>query len=64
MWNDVKEMLNYRNQDLQCQDGDPKAFDFDKMRSYCFYKGNCMSMGLESLFVQLPSGDTFEIVKE
>jgi hypothetical protein len=62
-WPPIKEILKYKNIDLICNDGDEKATDFSKMRSYCYYNGNCMSLGLESLFIQIPQGEVFEIIK-
>ena len=56
-------MLSYKNNNLICKDGDPMAADFEKKRSYCYYNGNCMSLGLESLIFTTPEGWEFEITK-
>lgn len=63
VWDPVKAMLNQRNNGLVCKDGDSKSNDFSKLRSYCYYPDNCMSLALQSLFITLPGGKQFEIVK-
>lgn len=56
LWPKIKNILKFKNSQLMCQDGDEKSSDFEKMRSYCIYDGNCQNLALESLFITLPSG--------
>lgn len=62
-WEPIKDIIKYKNSNIVCKDGSDRTSDFTKMRSYCYYQGNCMSLGLESLFVTLGTSDVFEIVK-
>jgi len=62
-WEPVKEQIKYYNQNLVCSDGNEKTKDYENMRSYCYYQGNCLNLGLQSLFVTLPQGEELEIVK-
>ena len=64
LWPQIKSQLEYKISKLTCKDGDPKTKDFENMRSYCYYDGNCRSMPLESIFFTLRDGKELEIVKE
>ena len=46
-----------------CKDGDQKTRDFEQMRSYCYYPGNCAGLGLQSVFITLKDGKELEITK-
>ena len=63
LWPPIQEILTYKNDHLVCKEGDPKTKDFEHMRSYCYYNGNCLNLALESLLITLPSGKELEIVK-
>mmetsp|Transcript_1112 Transcript_1112/g.2038 ORF Transcript_1112/g.2038 Transcript_1112/m.2038 type:complete len:251 (+) Transcript_1112:1003-1755(+) len=63
LWKPIQEILAYKNSKLTCKEGDPKTTDFEHMRSYCYYDGNCLNLALESLIITLPKGQELEIVK-
>lgn len=62
-WSQLKEIIDEENPSIVCKDGDTKSSDFDKMRSYCYYVGNCHSLGLDSIKLTLQDGSEFEIQK-
>ena len=64
LWQPIREILEYRNNFLICKDGNEKSFSFENMRSYCYYEGNCLNLGLNSLYITMPDGKELEIVKE
>jgi hypothetical protein len=63
LWQPIKEILEYKNKNLICKEGNNKTKDFENMRSYCYYEGNCLNLGLKSLFITFPDGKELEIVK-
>ena len=60
---EVNFSFEYKNKNLICKEGNSKTKDFENMRSYCYYEGNCLNLGLESLFLTLPNGKELEIIK-
>jgi hypothetical protein len=63
LWGPIREILEYKNNNLVCQEGNNKTRDFENMRSYCYYEGNCFNLGLNSLFLTFPDGKELEIIK-
>lgn len=63
LWQPIREILEYKNKNLICKEGNNKTTDFENMRSYCYYEGNCLNLGLNSLFLTFPDGKELEIVK-
>lgn len=62
-WQTIKDEFTSINHDLMCRDGDPRTRDFENMRSYCYYPGNCAGLGLKSVFITLPDLKELEITK-
>jgi hypothetical protein len=62
-WPIIEETLKFKNQNLFCKQGNLKTFDYENMRSYCYYDGNCENPGLSSLQIRLPNDMQLEIVK-
>lgn len=62
-WPILKEIIDEENPSIVCKDGDTKSSDFDKMRSYCYYIGNCHSLGLDAIKLTLMDGSEYEILK-
>lgn len=56
LWPPIREILNYQNTGLICTDGDDKSNDFTMLRSYCYFPDNCMTLGVKSLLITLPTG--------
>lgn len=63
LWTPIREILEYKNKYLICKDGNSLTTDFENMRSYCYYEGNCLNLGLNSLYISFPNGKELEIVK-
>jgi hypothetical protein len=63
LWPKVEEILKQTNNNLVCTLGNEKESDPEKHKSFCVYEGNCINLGLSSIFLNMLDGSEFQIVK-